>query len=49
MTRFALAIIALMFITATCEAGLFRKRNGDRRTPVRSVLRGGCAGGSCHR
>jgi hypothetical protein len=53
-----LAVVFSFVIVANVEAGLFRRRSGERRTPVKTVLRGvghglghaagGCRGGACH-
>jgi len=52
MNRIAIALVALLCLASVSEAGLFRKRDGSKRTPVRSTLRaaGGvfhCSAGSC--
>lgn len=55
MKRIALALLIVAAFASFAEAGIFRKRDGSRRTPVRTVLKaggkvfGGCANGSCGR
>ena len=46
--RLLIALVLILAIPAIVEAGVFRKRSGERRTPVRSVLRGvHCHNGAC--
>jgi len=46
--RLLIALVLVLSVPAIVEAGIFRKRSGERRTPVRSVLRVvGCHNGSC--
>ena len=47
-----LALLLVLALNAVSEAGIFRKRNGEKRAPVRNTLRvlgGHCHGDSCHR
>ena len=37
-----MALTLVLTYTAISEAGVFRRRNGERRTPIRSILGCGC-------
>lgn len=54
MKKFGMLVAALLVISCfaqAAEAGIFRKRNGEVRRPIRNsthhVFGGGCAGGVC--
>ena len=51
MKTLILTVAALLALCTVAEAGLFHRRDGSKRQPVKNTLKavGGCVGGSCRR